>query len=482
VAIDVQTPGSPGWWLWKLSEEQRRRRKTFDEMWARYEGNPKLPEGAESAAEAYRQFQKKARSNFAELVVQAVLERLGLLGFRTSDDQRRRETTDPTAMAIWAENQMAVEADDLTEFFLVMGFGYTITGPPEDDDEDSLPVITAEDPREVITAHDSARPSRVLAGSKIRHNEEDDVDEAFVYLPGEGRDGRAEVWRARRRGKGTVLGPAFRFAPKGWDWDHLDDGDPLELPVREVPVTRYRNRRGQGEFWAHTDLLDRIDHMVLQRMVIATLQAFRQRAVKGLPSKDKDGKEIDYTDIFTADPGALWLLPAAAEMWESGQVDLTPILNSVKEDVRHFAALTRTPMSYFNPDAANGSAEGASLMREGLVFKAEDRQARLGIGHTRTMGLALRMAGKPELARTITPLWAPAERFSLAQRYDAGLKAKQQDVPWRTRMLDILQFTPEQVARMEVERMQDTLLAPADRADTDADAAAAGGEFDDITL
>ena len=44
---------------------------------------------------------------------------------------------------------------------------------------------------------------------------------------------------------------------------------------------------------------------MLQRMTIATIQAFKQRAFKGLPKTDPDtGEEIDYDSIFTADPGA----------------------------------------------------------------------------------------------------------------------------------------------------------------------------------
>ena len=465
--IDITTPESPGWYFWRLAEAQRARYARLDELWERYEGRPPLPVGAADAAEIFRQFARKSRTNYAELAVQAVLERLALIGFRTSAAQIQQETLDATAATILRENEMPIESDDLHEFMGVMGVGYTIVGPPDSDVEGSLPVITAEDPREVITAHDPARRARTLAGLKLMWDPDREIDRAFVYLPG-------EVWPARRSGRaggGSLLGRQFRFAPRSWEWD----GDPIKLPTEDVPVIRFENHRGRGEFEGHTDLLDRINHMILQRMVIGTLQAFRQRAIKGLPLTDpKTGADIDYSQIFSADPGALWQLPATAEMWESGQVDLTPILSSVKDDVRDFAALTRTPMSYFTPDAANGSAEGASLMREGLVFKVEDRQLRAGVGHARTMALALRYAGQLDPAATVTPVWGPAERFSLAQRYDAGLKASQQGVPWKTRMLEILQFTPAQVERMEVERMTDALLSPSPTPaadDVDADPA-----------
>ncbi|MGI8711089.1 MAG: phage portal protein, partial [Acidimicrobiales bacterium] len=201
-----------------------------------------------------------------------------------------------------------------------------------------------------------------------------------------------------------------------------------------------------------------INVMLLQRVTIAMMQAFRQRAIKGIPVADAEGREVDYSNVFAADPGALWQLPDDAEIWESGQVDLTPILESVKADVRDLAAVTKVPMFYLFPDAANGSAEGASLQREGLVFKVADRIEQTSESWERVMSLAFGFAGDRERASLVDmeTLWQPPERFSLAERYDANSKAT--DVPWRTRMSDILQFSPQQVARMEAERVTDAFL------------------------
>ncbi|MCA1676482.1 MAG: phage portal protein, partial [Actinobacteria bacterium] len=425
-------------------------RERLDDLWRRYEGDPPLPESARSAKAIFQAFLKKSRTNYAELIPSAVMERMIPVGFRTG--AAGDENGDQVARRVWAANEMDVEAADIHEFMCVLGDGYAIVGPPEPGGE--LPVITAEDPRQVITAHDPVRQSRTLAGLKMYWDGEAEQDVAFLYLPG-------EVHVARREGKHSALGPLFRFSAAAWSWDS-DAFVPLPVEVG-VPVVRYRNRRGVGEFEPHVDLLDRINHMILQRMVIATLQAFRQRAIKGVPVADpKTGERIDYEQIFSADPGALWILPATAEMWESGQVDLTPILSSVRDDAKDLATVTRTPFSYFNPDAANGSAEGASLQREGLVYKTEDRLVRAGAGHRRTMSLAFRYLGDTVRADplSIETLWRPVERFSLAERYDAAVKAKAAGVPWRSIMTDILQFTPDQVARMETERADDVLLAP----------------------
>lgn len=473
---DVNVRGSRDWWFRKLTNDMFRpmgpgkpsRYQRLDALQKRFEGDPPLPEGAESAREVFKAFQRKSRTNFAELAVEAPRERMTPTAFRTAaagDDDG-----DAEAAKIWAANQMPIEFADVLEHMLSMGDGYTITSPPGSGEDYS--VITAEDPRQVITAHDPVRPMRVTAGLKLFHDDYLDQDVAYLHLPAgvTALDGTpttcTTVHRATRTGTANTINARFRLSTKAWTWDP----EPVELrQTKRVGITRYRNRHGVGEFELHVDILDRINHMLLQRMVIATLQAFRQRAVKGVPTHypkghPLEGQEVNYTDIFTADPGSLWLLPETAELWESGQVDLTPILSSVRDDVRDFATVTRTPFTYFNPDAANGSAEGASLQREGLVFKTGDRCTRAGIAAAQTMSLAFEMQGDQQRATpgALETIWAPVERFSLSERYDAAVKAKASGVPRATIWSDVLQFTPAQVKRMKDEAADDALLADAE--------------------
>jgi hypothetical protein len=194
-------------------------------------------------------------------------------------------------------------------------------------------------------------------------------------------------------------------------------------------------------------------------MVIATTQAFRQRVLKGdFPTHDADGNEIDYNGIFESNAGALWMVPESADVMELGQADINGILQAVRADIQDFAAVTRTPMHYLTPEGANGSAEGAALAREGLVFKTEDRIARVTSGWTKVMSLMFRWLGDDARAELLDlePIWKPAERYSLAERADAN--SKFQDIPFRSRMSLIGQFSPAEVATMEAERAGEQLL------------------------
>lgn len=467
--IDTTVPESPGWWMLRLARKLEERQKRLDLLSRYYEGDPPLPDVSPAVKEVYKRFVKKSRTNFAELVVEAPRERMQVTGFRMADSDDTEG--DAEANRIWRDNNLPVDSAEVHEHMLALGDGYVIVGPPEDwqspDDPGTsrLPIITSEDPRLVVTAHDPVRQSIVRAGLKMFHDPEQEKDFVYLYLrgTGEGNNPNASIWVASRERKARK-NPAFRFNASTFDIDEALSTE--QLPFIDAPIVRFRNRRGKGEFESHTDLLDRINHMVLQRLVIATLQAFRQRALETpdseaeLPETDEEGNEINWDEVFVADPGAIWKLPEGTKLWESEQVDLQGILESVKEDVRHLAAVTRTPINYLNPDAANQSAEGASLMREGLVYKTEDRQTRAGATWTQVMRLGFLWIGDEERAQpgALRTMWAPAERYSLAERADAISKVSNV-LPWRTLMTDVMQFSPVAVDRMVTERLNDAFVA-----------------------
>jgi hypothetical protein len=464
--IDIDTPQSPGWWLNRLQRKLTAAVPRLTELQARLDGDAPLPESNDTTKLAYRRFRAMARTNYAELIIEAPRERMLPLGFRTAADNT--DAGDAEARRVWDENDLDVEWPSVAENMLGLGDGYMMIGDDDDNDLD-VPTITSESPFQCTTIHDPVQQRRVRAGLKMFHDEESDEDLAFVMLradPGNGRS-TAELWvahRSTRRNTGTVT-----FTARTWEWDMERTA---ALPGVRPPIVRFRNKKGIGEFEHHVDLLDRLDHQVYQRMVIATMQAFRQRAVKGLPFFDENGDALKdasgqpitlayYEELFVADPGAFWSLPETAEMWESGQVDLTPLSTIDKDDLAKLSAVTRTPLPTLMPGDGADSAEGASFKREGLVFKVQDRIARATAGLKDVMSIAFEIAGDEQRAERsgIEVLWMPPERRSLAERASASAQAGT-DLPWRTKMTEVWQFTPQQIDRMEAERAADALLVP----------------------
>jgi hypothetical protein len=226
------------------------------------------------------------------------------------------------------------------------------------------------------------------------------------------------------------------------------------------PVVPFVNEDGLSEFEPFIPLLDRINQQILQRMTIATVQAFRQRAFKGLPQTDpKTGDKIDYDSIFVADPGAIWNIPAAADIWESGQVDLQPILLAIRDDVRDLAATAGVALYHITPDAANGSAEGASLQREAQNFRVETRQDRFEESHKLVAELIFRTLGDDSRAvpGTIDIMWARHDLPSMAER--ASSIAQTTGVISRYQQCtEIWGMDPDEAERNLAELRQDFIL------------------------
>ena len=410
MAIDVDEPGSPGWWLQRCAKKLNDRRPRLQELADIMEGNAAIPGDADPAAtDAYRRYRRLARTNYGELLVEALRRRLQITGFRTGDDSS--PDGDRQAREIWDNNGGAVELADVLDNMIGLGDGYMMLGVLDPDAPGSGPdpvdrlAITGEDPRQVVTIHDPVRQRIVLAAAKLYHDDTADLDVAYLHLLGGPRE-PARVYRAIRERRSRSKAPV-RFSPSSWDWDDDFGGDQgRELPTAMVPTVRFRNRKGVGVFEHHLDLLARLDNMTFRRDVITALQAFKQRALFNTPDEDDEGNPIDWDDLLRADPGALWRIPPAAdsnqrvEIWESAATDIRPLTDAEKAELMKLCAVTSTPMHIFFPDAASGSAEGAALLKDEHIAKAEDIRVRANEAARDVMSIGFEMIS-PSSARSV---------------------------------------------------------------------------------
>lgn len=444
--IDTTVALSAGWWAQRLHKKLVDNRPNFEllDSYLRSENQIPVPR-TKAISQSYQRLMRMAGTNYAEMTVEAVRERMEPTAFLTGAEGDG--LGDREAWRIWQANSLDADWGLTARASLGLGMGYMIVGPR--DREIGVPLITPEDPRQVAIEGDPARRRKVQAAIKAWYDDVAGLDRINLYLPG-------FIHKMARDHQ-----PSSSEDISGYTWD----GPPAATGVDRVPVVAFPNRpdtygRTAGEFERHLSVLDRINFTILERVEVATLQAYRQRAVKGVPTKDVDGNDINYDDIFSNDPGAMWQLPATGEIWESEMGDLGPLRSAARDDVETYALVSRTPIYYLTPDAANGSAEGASLKRESLVFKTLDRISETSESLEQVMSLAFEFAGDATRAQRgdMEVRWKSPENFSLAERYDAASKAQAAGVPWRTVMTEILQFSETQVARMEAERSADLLL------------------------
>lgn len=469
---DPSVRNSPAWWMSRLTD--RLSKKLRDDVenekpglntlndWL--ENKPPLPEAAPSWLPAYQSFHSTTRTNYASLPVTSAADRMTPTGFRTAATDDRNG--DALAHRVWSENHMPMQQADLIHDMLGLREGFIMVGPPATGS--AIPVMTVEDPRQVQVAQDPLRPWVNRAAIKTYHDPDEDEDVCVVYLPGETPSDRAVAYTARKPSKrGVSVGNArFRYRDKMWSWD-----EPEELQTWRVPIARLGNRRGLCEFEPHIPNLDRLNRMTLHRMLIGELQSFRQRAVKGLPDVYPDtypvpemrGKPIDYEGVFTPGPGSLWQVPDGVDFWESEPGDvMRPLLEQERMEARTYAALARIPISYLNPDDANGSAEGASLQREGLIYRVEDRLTIASAGLAQAMSLAFETMGDQTRADVsqIETIWAPIERLSLGERYSAASQAVAAGLSPQTVRREVLHFSPQQLEQASEDDALARILAP----------------------
>lgn len=446
-------PKTPEEWLRVLARRMDHRRSSVLLIRSYISGNAPLPEMSRETAEAWRMFQRKARTNWGELIVDSVVDRVVPNGITVGG-----ETDSPSAKAaqrIWRKNRMNSVFKSWLRYGLTFGQSYLTVW----DGGDGV-IVTADSPETMIVITDPLQHWKPVAAMRVWRNDEEARDYAIVWTEG--------GWQQFTRPTYTKV--ELRVIPSKWlvnlaEGSWTSDGQPSGVSrlgvAQPIPVVVYNNPGGHGDFETHIDLINRINAGILERLCISAVQAFRQRAITGgmLPERDADGNVIDYTKVFAPAPGVLWNLPEGLDLWESTPVDLSGVLNATKEDVRQLSAVTRTPLPMLMPDNANTSAEGARETSSGHYFRCVDRLDEAKHGVELCMDLAIRLSGmatNPD--EPVEVSFEPVDRITTAEKYQAALAAHNAGESWKSIQRNILGYSPDQIAQDEIDRAEEALM------------------------
>lgn len=449
-----------------LLDELVARKPFLEESRAFLEGDPlgnEYEPDEDQQFNGMEQLRDMSRNNYAKLIVDATTDRLGILGFRTSGGSS--EFGDDEAMRLFVRDGMDSRAQEA----MGLACGYRtsyLAVDPLSKRQQVIPPTNASvindisgEPIAAISVHrDRALGRQVLRvytrGVNEMTGQAEGPVQMFVATKEDKRlryDNGLALKLTRYDSEVELNGNVRQ----GWVWWKQQNID-----LTRIPITPLTNRDGRNEFELHQSVINRLNHMIYQRVIIATMQAFRQRAVKGnFPETDpKTGRKIDYEDMFEAGPARLWLLPQDADLWESNPPQFQDILNSVKEDRQDLASGTYTPISYFS-DSVNNSAEGANLQRENYMSKIGDRRRRFGSGWKRHISIAFEANGMEDRASEdmIEVIWAPANILSLNERTQAFATMRQNGVSYKTALREGLGMTPTEAKRAIQEQSQEIL-------------------------
>lgn len=458
-SADFGLPGSPEWWLRRLVNMLLVRQPQLDMREAYVDGNHPLPTGDRRWIQAVRTLQKKARTNYCGLVTGAKVERMRVRGFRFGPVG----TADDDAKMFWAANDMDLQAAITHQRAAKYGMSYMLVSPP-DPNRAGMPVITAEDPRQCIVYRDPVRPTRAIAGLRLWADDITGHVLAVLYLPDMIY---GFVGPAVQDIQGlTIEGLRYRLLGLAGGPAGFTRTDEMANELGEVPLVEYvwRPESGiipEGEAGEDVrDIQDRINHTILDRMVITRAQAYKQRYATGIkvPKAEKGQRKPPF------DPGAdvLWVSNSPdAKFGEFSSADITQILAAVRDDVVDIAAITKTPPHYLMGRMANISGDTLTQAESGFVSGIRQRQASMGWSHETVIKLCFKYLNDPKAEEVeAATLWEDPEMHTTAELADAALKWSQAGIPLEL-IMDRLNFQPDEIAfaikerdRREQQQMQ----------------------------
>jgi hypothetical protein len=415
-----------------------------------YRGEHRLWFGPTQAQVVYRRLLSESRSNWAELIVDAVNERLRVVGFRfpaTGDLDADLQAWDD----VWQTNNLDARSDEIHVEALVWGTAYCLCWPDDIGDVH----ITAEHPSECITYAPAADRHQTTMGLK-RWCDDNGYWHATLYTP-------AFIYKyTADQGTGTAgtMPPTGSWSPRevnGEPW-------PLPNPFGVVPMIEFPNNPrlltgGRSELSGGAiEMMDRINETVFNRMLAAQFSAFRQKWISGMeiPRDPETGTPVEP---FRAAVDRLWMTENPdAKFGEFGEASLENYIAAAEADIAHLASITRTPAYYLLPRGQMPSGEALKAAETGLVKKVLRRQRFFGEAWELMMRTALTMQGSDTaLDKSCETIWQSPETKSDAQMGDMLIKLAQLGTPKEALWELSGYFSPQQIARMTKQAADEAL-------------------------
>jgi hypothetical protein len=386
-------PGSPDWWLKRLVQRLMGRQTRYTVLENYAVGRHPIPSGDQRFVSALADLQKKAKTNYIELVISAVTSRQKVKHFSFGDGEK----ADEDATKIWAYNNMDLQSTVLFNMGAVFGDFYLLVSPQDPEDPNAEPVISVEDPKQCITENDPRYPNKVSAGLKLWEDSIDGKAYAALYLPDNiylySAPANPQTWWDSA---GLTKNHTSGLSYGGFTLESVQPN-----PLGKVPLVRGEwqpsfGSMSRAEAESVFDIQDRINHTILMRLVVAKSQAFNQRWVTGV-DKNKVGK--DGRPPFKGAADAVWMIPdEGASVGQFDSADLTGILQAIRDDVGDLAAVSKTPASYLMNRMVNVSGDTLDQDQSALAGKTRERNTPCGWALVEAMKLAFLFKGNTKKA------------------------------------------------------------------------------------
>lgn len=420
----------PEWWRDRLYKCIIQRRPYIEFMDDYYSGNHPLPWLPSQAREEFRRILSMTRSNYMGLVCDAQVERMTVQGFRIGDNV----ANDKDTWRIFQANNMD---SDLDQGFLEAtksGTAYLMVGPNPKDT--STPRISVEHPLQTIVECVPGNRRERAAGLKTWVDDWTGEVVARLYLP-------KLVFGWRGKVSATSGVPQWRV-----------DGDAQPNPLGEVPITELVNNPqllggGRSELYDLTDIQDRVNKTIADRLITQDFGAFPQKWATGYPELNQDGTpnkiDIGRNRMVTSD-----VQETKFGQWEAAPLD--PYSAGKREDVKDIASRSRTPAQYLLGEMSNVNGETLKASESGLVSKIRQRFRGHEDGIEDAARMARRLAGiATDADQMMETIWRNPQYRSEGEVTDAAIKRFQAGIITLRQVREDCGYSAAEIERMEAE-------------------------------
>lgn len=394
---------------------------------AYYNGAHPLQFATTKFKEAFGSLFSAFADNWCPIVVDAPVERLQIIGFRTGG-----KSADEDAWKLWQRSALDVESVIAHTEAGKCGTAYLLVDP-----NNGKPRITVEHPSQMIVATDPGDRRTRLAAFK-RWQGDDGYLYANLYLPD-----------YVLKFESTTALP-MPVGPIEWK---LQDYSPNKLGV--VPVIPLDNQPGllyggESDLKPAIPIQNAINKLCTDLLVASEFGAFRQRVLTGMeiPRDPETGRPLGRDEIQAA-MSRLWVFePKDAKVTDLEATDLNNFVRAVEMFIAHLAAQTRTPPHYLMGQVVNASGDALKVAEAGLVSKCKRKILYFSDPWEEVMSLALRATGRTVEPSDVESLWSDPERTSLAELVDAAVKKRSIGIPDEVIWLE-LGYTPGEIEDMK---------------------------------
>ena len=430
----------------RLSRELKARQPDITRLYRYYRGDHPLPWAPKDIRDAYMALLRMSRSNWCRLVVKAPSERLRVVWMRFSADSNG----DVDAWErYWQGNRLDLESRMVHDSALIARRGFVLVWPEPDD---AVPSITPEHPSQVIVDYEPGCRRERTAALKEFVDDVAGMRYCTLWTPE-----KVYNWSAEWHGVRGVVEPMWQ----GWNDAAANLYSEADNPLGEVPVVEFLADPAMvGEPMGEldggvTEIQDRINKTILDRLVTANFSSFKQKWATGLEiPQDEDGNDVEpfknaVNRLFTSEN-------PETKFGEFSESDLTGYITSVEADIQHLAAITRTPPHYLlGQSGAFPSGESLKATETGLVAKVGERRDSFTESWEDVMRLALRADGDERADdMALSMIWKDPESRSIAEVTDAAVKMLACGVPQRE-VWRFMGYTPTEIDTMDQDRAED---------------------------